>query len=418
MKQIMTVFAFTFREAIRKKVFIVSTIIILALLIILTAVPALIQKFKSEKPDSGADAPEAASRLQVCYYVDEDIMINGAIEALSSKITDTRFEKGDALKIDEYKEIIKTDGKTSLIVVSKDPMGQPFITVTNMDFMTGISSGFAVDILSDLYIYNTLESRGIDKDTIKFAQSRLNYAEEFAGEMDFSGYLLGIVLIILVFFAVYFYGYGVSMSVATEKTSRVMETLIVSAKPSRILIGKCLGMGAVGLSQFILMIAFGSICYKFFLPDGFTVFGMELTLSAFTLKSALFTFIYFLLGYILYSMLNAVSGAFVSKIEDLNSAMMPVMMIALLSFYMGYFSMMTNGSTVLQKITMYVPFSSPFIMPFILLNRDLSDFDLIISLLALVIAIVIVTILSIKIYTASVLRYGKRVRLKDLYKEI
>lgn len=415
MRQIMTVFAFTFREGIRKKVFIVSTIIMMALLLILTAVPALIQKSETNEPESGAQEPSVTSK--VCYYVDENGLIDNAIETLSSKITDTRFEKGDYSKIHEYKETIKTDGNTSLIVVSSDHTGSPFITVTNMDFMSGISSGYAVDVLSDLYIYNTLESRGIDKDTIEFAQSRLSYAEEFAGEMDFSGYLLGIVITMLVFFAVYFYGYGVSMSVATEKTSRVMETLIVSAKPSRILIGKCLGMGALGLFQFIFMIAFGTVCYKFFIPDGFTVFGMELTLSAFTFKSALFTFIYFLLGYMLYSMLNAVSGAFVSKIEDLNSAMMPVMLIELLSFYMGYFSMMSSGSNVLQKITMYVPFSSPFIMPFILLNKDLSDLDLAVSILILVISIVIVTVLSIKVYTASVMRYGKRVRLKDLYKE-
>ena len=69
--------------------------------------------------------------------------------------------------------------------------------------------------------------------------------QDIAGQMDLSGYALGLILTVLMFFAIYYYGYGVSMSVATEKASRVMETLVVSAKPSRLLIGKCLAMGCL-----------------------------------------------------------------------------------------------------------------------------------------------------------------------------
>lgn len=415
MKQVMTIFTFTFREGIRKKAFIISTVIILALVLVLAVIPALINRPDAGDPDTADTGP--VEKSNVCYYVDEDGLINGAIEALSEKITDTRFEKGDASKIDEYKAMIKNDGKTSLIITSKDQEGSPFITVTTMNFRTGISESYVAEILSDIYIYNTLAKQGIDKDTIEFAQSRLDYTVEYAGDMDFSGYILGMLLIILIFFAVYFYGYGVAMSVATEKTSRVIETLIVSAKPSRILIGKCLGMGAVGLLQFILIVAFGGFCYRFIIPDSFTLFGMELSLSAFTFKSALFTCIFFILGYILYAMLHAVSGAFVSKIEDLNSAMMPVMMVVLISFYVAYFSMMSPENSFIEKITMYVPFCAPFAMPFKLLTSELPYSDLVISVLILIVTIVIVTILTIKIYSASILRFGKGAKLKELLKD-
>mgnify|MGYP000494293366 CR=1 FL=1 len=64
--------------------------------------------------------------------------------------------------------------------------------------------------------------------------------------MDITGYILGVFMTIVMFFAVYYYGNGVAMSVAAEKTSRVMETLIVSAKPSRILAGKWSGHGCCG----------------------------------------------------------------------------------------------------------------------------------------------------------------------------
>ena len=101
--------------------------------------------------------------------------------------------------------------------------------------MSRVSASEISELLSDIYISNTLNSKGIDEETIAFAQSTLDMTQEFVGGMDFSGYMLGIVLTMLIFFAIYFYGYGVSMSVATEKTSRVIETLVVSSKPSRIL---------------------------------------------------------------------------------------------------------------------------------------------------------------------------------------
>ena len=141
------------------------------------------------------------------------------------------------------------------------------------------------------------------------------------------------------------------------------------------------------------------------------LFGMEISLSALLLnRQSLQSYI--LPGYTLYAMMNAVSGAYVSKIEDLNSAMMPVMMIAMISFYVGYFSIMSPNNVLLNKLTLYVPFISPFIMPFNLLNSDLSNADLLISIATLVVTIIIVTATSIKIYTASVLHYGKGLKLK------
>src|SRR5690606_11215873 len=97
-------------------------------------------------------------------------------------------------------------------------------------------------------------------------------------KMDITGYSLGIVLTLLMFFAVYYYGYGVAMSVASEKTTRVMETLVVSAKPSRILLGKCIAMGVLGLIQLSLFIVTAAVGYALIVPKGFTIGGVPLAL--------------------------------------------------------------------------------------------------------------------------------------------
>lgn len=175
-------------------------------------------------------------------------------------------------------------------------------------------------------------------------------------------------------------------------------------------------MGLLGICQFAIVLLSGVVFYKVFIPENFVLMGMPLSLDAFTYKSAILIGVYFLLGYALYAVLNAVCGASVSKIEDLNSAMMPVMMVAMISFFIGYFTAISgSGSSLFQKIAMYIPFCSPFIMPFKLLNGDVAALDITISIALLIVAIVIVTMISIRIYSASVLHYGKRMKWKDLY---
>lgn len=412
MKQIGVVFSYTFRDALRKKAFRVSTIIILLLILLLCSLPRIIGAFSD---DSGADDAEAApgSYSGKCYYMEDGVHIEGAEEALRAALPGMEILPIDAEETESIRETVKEDPDISMIAVTEKD-GMPLITVTIKDFMSGVPQSAVTETLSSTYLVQLLMENGVTKEMAALSQSSLPTEVDLAGNMNLSGYAIGIVLTLLMFFAIYYYGYGVSMSVATEKTSRVMETLVVSAKPSNILIGKCLAMGALGLCQFSLIIVFAAVCWRLLIPADFQIFGMPLSLSAFTLPSALLILLYFILGYSLYAVMNSVCGASVSKIEDVQAAMMPVMLITMVSFYLGYFSSISSsGNGLLQKIAIYIPFSSPFIVPFRLLNGDIPTGDIVISIIALVIAIALVLMISIKIYSASVLHYGDRLKLKD-----
>lgn len=434
MKQIWTVFVFTLKDAARKKAFKISTFILL--LVIFAA--CLIVNLTSSGGESaegaagattagtGAETASGAAEEEagqditlegVCYYVDEDAAIPGGMEALQAALPTYQVKQGDAAQLGAYRSEIAENGEVSLVLVQQT-QGSPAVTVVTKDVLSGVNNSDVSDALNQQYIVNQLEAQGVTGDVAATLNFEIPVAVEIAGEMDLSGYVLGIVIVMLMFFAIYYYGYGVSMSIATEKTSRVMETLVVSAKPSRILIGKCLAMGALGLLQMAGVMLFAALCYHFLIPDNFTLMGMPLSLSSFTLTRAVIILAYFILGYALYAVMNAVCGASVSKIEDINSAMMPVVLIAMISFYLGYFTAISGSGTdsLLQQIAIYVPFCSPFIVPFKILNGDVATMDLILSLAALVVAIVLITALSIRIYTASVLHYGSRIKLKDMFK--
>lgn len=427
MKQILTVFAFTYKDAIRKKAFIISTIIILAAIVIACAIPGISTALKSDsKPGAsteqtsgeGGNAGDEAEAHKICYYMDEAGLIENGAASLQEAFPGWKIEEAGADEEESYRARIKESENQSMVKVTLQNE-LPFITVVNKNVLSGISEGTVMEVLSNRYIHSTLLKEGIAEETIDFAQSTLPGTVEIEGSMNLSGYIIGIALVMMTFFAVYYYGYGVSMSVATEKTSRVMETLIVSAKPSRILFGKCLGMGALGLTQFALLFVVAAICFNTLIPEDFLLGGMPITLDAFTLRSAVLIVVFFILGYALYAMMNAVCGASVSKIEDLNSAMMPVMMISLVSFYAAYFSMLVaSADSVIQKVVVYLPFTSPFIMPFKLLNSDVAALDICISIALLILFIVIISAISVRLYSASVLHYGsKKLKWKELYQK-
>lgn len=415
MKQIFSVFAFTFKNGARQKTFIITTVIILAIILVACSVPRVLLSF------TGGNIEDIVTgKFYTCYYIDETGKLNGGELLLADKLTDTEFIVATPEDKDRIISDIASDAKTALILIANGEDGKPAITISAKDFLNraAANSGDIASELSKLYSTRVMEELGIGAEIIADAQRQIPCTVNTEGGLTPSGYAAGILLITLTFFAVYYYGYGVASSVASEKSSRVMETLIVSAKPSYILIGKCLGMGILGLCQFGGILIFTALCWKLLIPPDFTVMGTALSLTAFTPRSVFLIIVFFILGYTLYAMMNAVCGATIDKLDELNAAMMPVMLISMGSFYLSYFTaMMGTTYDYLVNLSMYIPFSAPFIMPFVLLNGEVAGWQILLSAGILVVTIVIVAAISIRIYNASVMHYGKRLRLTEAIKK-
>ena len=415
MKQIFSVFAFTFKNGARQKTFIITTVIILAIILVACSVPRVLLSF------TGGNIEDIVTgKFYTCYYIDETGKLNGGELLLAEKLTDTEFIVATPEDKDRIISDIASDAKTALILIANGEDGKPAITISAKDFLNraAANSGDIASVLSKLYSTRVMEELGIGAEIIADAQRQIPCTVNTEGGLTPSGYAAGILLITLTFFAVYYYGYGVASSVASEKSSRVMETLIVSAKPSYILIGKCLGMGILGLCQFGGILIFTALCWKLLIPPDFTVMGTALSLAAFTPRSVFLIIVFFILGYTLYAMMNAVCGATIDKLDELNAAMMPVMLISMGSFYLSYFTaMMGTTYDYLVNLSMYIPFSAPFIMPFVLLNGEVAGWQILLSAGILVVTIVIVAAISIRIYNASVMHYGKRLRLTEAIKK-
>jgi ABC-2 type transport system permease protein len=112
-------------------------------------------------------------------------------------------------------------------------------------------------------------------------------------------------------------------------------------------------------------------------------------------------------------MFNAVCGATVSKSEDIQQAIMPLSMIAMVSFYFAYMTSMAPESPAAVAASL-VPFSAPFSMPSRMLSANIPAWQIVLSLLILAGTTVLMCFISIKLYSSAVLHYGKRLKISEL----
>ena len=194
-----------------------------------------------------------------------------------------------------------------------------------------------------------------------------------------------------------------------------MENLVTSTSPTKIVIGKTIAMGLVGLGQLVGLILVAVLSYKIFIPSDFDFISKILSGLSINISDVLICLIYFILGYTVYAFLSAVTGATVSKAEDVQSASAPISLIAVISFYLAYFtSTMPNSSA--SKFASIFPFSSAFSMPGRILAGAVTGGEVVTSIIVLIVTAVVLAIISIKVYSEATLHYGDRLKIKDLFK--
>jgi ABC-type Na+ efflux pump, permease component len=152
---------------------------------------------------------------------------------------------------------------------------------------------------------------------------------------------------------------------------------------------------------------------KVFLEPG--ILENIIDISTITPYLGMVTILYFILGYLTYALLYALTGSTVSKPEDIQSASGPVAMLAVIGFYLSYFTMM-NPTSQLNVFASIFPISSPFCMPFRVMMGLANTTDVLISIVVLIITILVIAKVTIKIYSNAILNYGTKMGIKDIIK--
>lgn len=401
MRDILTVMKFTIKDMVKRKSFIISTLIILLLIVIGFNIPNIIKSIK------GDDTNEKL------LIIDNEDIFEGNLELIKQAGLDYEIEVGKAT-FDEVKDKIENEEIAEAIMVEKQEENVKIRYIVKNSTMINKVPDDLVNTINSLYTNMQISKLGLTEDELQSITPNFEFSLEQTEEEKASGNVLAMMLMsIVLFYAIYFCAYQVSSSITTEKTSKIIETLVTSTSPRIIVLGKTIGIGVVGLFQMIVIVGTALISAKMFLEP--ELLNSILDMSNITPYLGVITIIYFILGYFAYALLYALTGSTVSKPEDIQSANTPVAILAVVGFYLSYFTMM-NPTSELNVFASLFPISSPFCMPFRIMMGLASGTDVAISIIILIVTILIIAKIAIKIYSNAILNYGTKMSFKDIVK--
>ena len=418
-----------------KKSFIIMTLLIPFLILLVGCIPVLLGYINSRGDTS-------VTRIAV---IDESNNFGGAFKDTPNY----RFVVMSGDKAVNAHDFYKNAGESldAVMVIPSDVLDGQRATLYSENTIDQGTINYLTTCLNDTLAKAKIASFNDPALEEKIEQSQVNADvksikwDEKGDEQEQSATIasvLGMVLAFLTYTFVLSYGAMIMNSVVEEKTNRIVEVIVSSCRPMELMMGKIIGVGLVGLTQFAIwavLIGIGmSVLGVFGLaaagtPDvGAMTAGMQANSSissdiADIMKgimginwlSLLGNFvIYFIGGYLLYASLFAGFGSAVDQASDSSQFTMPIIIIMIISLYAGI-ACIENPSGPMAVWCSIIPFTSPIVMlariPF-----GVPALDLILSIALLVLTFVGCAWASAKIYKVGILMYGKKSTFKDLWK--
>lgn len=244
---------------------------------------------------------------------------------------------------------------------------------------------------------------------------------------------VGMLLTFVIYMFVMAYGAMVLQSVSEEKSNRIVELMVSSVKPFQLMMGKIIGIGLVGVFQVLIWaVIIASVMAIGGTMTGVAMFGsgdmtamqgadMDAGMKIFAIISQLplleiisLFVLYFVGGYLLYASILAALGASVNDQQDTGQMMMPVMIVMVFAFYVGFYSSM-NPDGPMAFWCSFVPFTSPIVM-MVRIPFGVPLYQEIISVALLYATAIVLTYLGSRIYRIGILMYGKKPSFKEIFK--
>jgi ABC-2 type transport system permease protein len=394
---------------------------------------------------------ESHSRV---YVVDETGDVTNKL--ISSKNVSYLKENQDLQE--QIKNLHNQEGKTSILHIPKD-----FYETEAVEFLSNDKPNLAIeaeirDSLNRIIKDKRYESYGITaeirrsiKSAVKIKSKEIK--ENGATTESNTGIAMGIslALSILVYISLFLYGSQVMRGIIEEKNSRIIEVIISSVKPFELMMGKIVGIGLVGLTQFALWIivsvflaGIASMTFvsqeelanqmlnnqsqqSHFLTDQTLenssnsinnesiaeVITMIQTVNLPLIVGCFFVF--FLGGYLIYSALFAAVGSAVDSETEASQFTLPITMPLLLTYALSFGVLINNPHGTVATWLSFIPFTSPIAM-LVRIPFGVPHWQIIVSAFLLILGFILTTWIAARIYRVGILMYGKKTSYKELIK--
>ena len=394
MKQFAKILSFELKYYLKNKVFVGVTIFLVVLIAAVMCFPRIAGVFDSG--ESGSTPVDLPVMLVKAEDPAQAEMVRQAFAAaftdydVQSTNEDTDSVKGKIASRDAACAIVMT-GPTS------------FTYYVDNYQMYDMNTEIATEVLQQIYQMNAMISGGMTAEQAsEVMRIQITGDVESLGKDQMQNFFYTYIMIFALYMVILLYGQMVATNVATEKSSRAMEVLITSAKPTSMMFGKVIASCLAGLIQ--LVAVFGSALLFYNLNKSYWDNNMV---------------VFFILGFLIYAFMFGAVGSTASKLEDINTSVMPITMLFIIAFVVVMTSMSSGEvDNTLMLVCSYIPFTSPMSMFTRIAMSTVPWYEIGASIAILIGSTIGVGVLSAKIYRVGVLMYGTTPKIKDIIKAV
>ena len=410
MKQFGKILKFELKYYFKNKVFVGVTVFLVILIAVLMFLPQILGIFQ------GKGEPDGVSELSVMLLkTDGSVQAETVEEAFRTAFPDYDIQSTQESREEIEERIVSGNADCAFVL---EGMTSYTYYVDNLS-MYDMKAETAGSVLENLYRMNIMMENGMTAEEAgKLMSVQIEGSAVSLGKDQMQNYWYTYIMIFALYMVILLYGQMIATNVATEKSSRAMELLITSAKPVAMMFGKVIASCLAGLVQ--LVAVFGS-AILFYSMNKEQWNDNPVVASIFDMSPELFGYmlVFFVLGFFIYAFLYGAIGSTASKLEDINTSVMPVTMLFIIAFMVVMFSLASGDvDNMLMKVCSYIPFTSSMAMFTRIAMGTVPWYEILISIAILIGSVAGVGVVSAKIYRVGVLLYGTTPKIGSILKAV
>lgn len=417
MKQFGTIFKFELKNYLKNKIFVGVTVFLVAVIAAVMFFPSIMDAINGDETKS-----EDGKEIEAVEITGTMLLgTNGAenSEEIRQSFGEA-FLEYEVLLSEDDPDVIKekvTSGEAECAFVLNSPTSYTYY-VNNLS-MYDMNTEIADELLKNVYGQNAMVNGGMSPEEARnILAVQIEHETESLGKDQMQNFFYTYIMIFALYMVILLYGQMVATNVATEKSSRAMELLITSAKPVSMMFGKVIASCLAGFIQ--ILVVFGSAILFYNLNQS-SWEGNMIIASVFDMPPELLVYmlVFFVLGFLIYAFMFGAIGSMASKLEDINTSVMPVTLLFIAGFIVVMMSMSSGDvDSLLMRICSYVPFTSPMAMFTRIAMSTVPFYEVAISIIILIGTVIAIGVAAAKIYRVGVLLYGTTPKIGSIIKAI
>ncbi|MCA1803376.1 MAG: ABC transporter permease [Rhodothermaceae bacterium] len=412
------VFKREYFSRLKSKTFIITTILAPVGFLMLFLIPIAVSSLSSE-------------RERIVYVVDE----TGTIDHRLVEANPGLYRIPDTTEMDELRGEVMARKVDAYVYISESVItntGSPELVyggAGGLMFIQGIRSDIQSAVRDELLDRSDVnpEVREIFGKRVGLQTSKLTETGE--EETDTTAlFIVGLVFGIVIYAAMFIYGAIIMRSVIEEKSSRIIEVITSAVKPLELLLGKVIGVGALGMTQFLIWIiaisGIGSVAGMLMLgttPDAATgealeeaaASGVSFSIPDIGIELWVGLLVFFLLGYLIYSALFAAVGSAVESETDSQQLTLPISIPIIIAMLLIN-HVASDPDSTLSVVSSMFPLFTPMLMPVRMAVLDVPLWQILGSIVLMALTFMLLMWLSARIYRVGMLMYGKKAGFREL----